>query len=196
MKRILSAACLVLFSHASIVPAQSTTSIEEQINADIMKLEEQIKSDIMKSTTIKAVPIRDAAFSTCFAAEPYSVTIHQLTHGGDMSSKTIYLKGKNGMQEVAMPSTNANVPELLALFKPTFTLKTQADGATLLSAFKTLYTRQSGFLSEIEPKVVQSGTTWTFIMGKFFEKFSGFVIQTDSAGKVTQVKYSLEIPNS
>ena len=183
MRHLFAIAPLLLFvCGAPLASAQNKVSIEDQI-----------KADIAKRTSIKVSPIQDAGLRTCFAFEAYDVTITQKEAGGESSSAAVYVKTKTGVQNLTKPSTNADVPEMLPLIQPGFKLMSQADGVAMLSAIKALYVPKDRLGDDTNPEIVQKGTTWNFIIGKFFQKFSGFVIVTDSAGKITKVSYSLEI---
>jgi len=152
---------------------------------------EQIKQAIMENMQIKASPIHDLGIKKCFSVKAYSVEILTKEVNGTSKQSAIYVKTENGVMEVDKPSTDAKLPELLKMIKPNFKLKTEEDGLTMLSAFKALYPRNQAFPSKVEPHVVRNGATWNFVIDKFFDKLSGFVVKTDTNGKVVKMSYCL-----
>jgi hypothetical protein len=68
---------------------------------------------------------------------------------------------------------------MLPLIQPGFKLMSQADGVAMLPAIIALYVPKDRFGDGTKPEILQKGRTWNFIIGKFFQKFSGFVIVTD-----------------
>ena len=110
------------------------------------------------------------------------------------TSNAIYAKTKNGLLEITRPSTNAEMPELLQIVKPSFRLNSDTDGLTMLSALKSLYKHKRRHRDRFEPHMIQKDRTWYFIFGTFFKKFSGVVMETDVNGKINSIKWGLGIP--
>ena len=97
-----------------------------------------------------------------------------------------------GVKHVQFPGSPSEIKELPELLLPSFRLKKDADGETMLAALKAIYGKQ--FMDrDFKMRISRKRTTWSFITGKFFKKFSGVVMKTDAAGKITSIKRSLSI---
>ena len=159
---------------------------------DIAKVEDAILKEFIENTSIKATALEDASLLKCFQASFYSAEIKMKESGGATYSwDTIHAQTENGMATISEPGTNAEMPELLKLVNPSFRLKTKADGETMMKALKVLF--ESTFDDDVEARVLQEEGKWSFIVGDFFKKFSGFVIETDAEGTITKISRSLEI---
>lgn len=95
------------------------------------------------------------------------------------------------LTRISEPGTNAEMPGLPGVISPEFKLKSKDDGEAMPGALKKPF--GSTFDQDVEHRVVRKGTTWSFITGDFFKKFSGDVFETDAEGKVTKVTRSLGI---
>ncbi|NNM30313.1 MAG: hypothetical protein HKO57_12400, partial [Akkermansiaceae bacterium] len=146
---------------------------------------------IIQNTKVSVEPLKDAALAKCFAVPMHRATITTKDGSGSMQRKAIYAKTGDGLQKVTDPGTDAEIAGLADMVNPAFALKTDADGETMMAAFKAIFPRQ--FDDKVEPRVVRDGTKWEFIADKFFKKFSGFEVTTDAAGKISSIKRSLDI---
>ena len=159
--------------------------------ADRAPIEDQIKKTLFENTTVKAAEIQDLGIATCLSARVYKIEITMGKNQQRGATNTIYAVTAKNLLEIDKPSTNADMPELLALVKPSFKLSDETAGLTMLSAFKAMYPPMG--MNETTPRVIHKGKTWSFILGKFFENFSGFVVQTDATGKIVKIAYVLGI---
>ena len=171
---------------------QPLTEAEQQaIHTAILAREQiEIKTD--------GTRLENKALSTAFNAQFYDTTITQVTKDYSSESEMMLAIQNDQVIELEDPSTNQSVPELKAILKTDFRLKTQQDAAFLEEALDILYPIEVGFGREdLEHKAIQQkGNQWFFIRGVFFRDLKGFVFQTDDSGNILSVDYSLEIPNN
>ena len=141
--------------------------------------------------TLRPTSIDNPVLSRIFMARFFSVEV--VVNGG--SEKETVARQGSGLVQVSTPSTTASMPSFLKLFKPDFRLKSEDDAHGLQDALDVLYPISTDFGSDdVNAKTFKhSGNQWTFIRGKFFDHFKGFVITTDGTGFVTNVQYSLDI---
>ena len=97
--------------------------------------------------------------------------------------------------DVVVSGMSTKVPGFQKLVKSEFRLKSGEDAHTLQDALDILYPISSGFGDEdAHAKTIKHvGNNWTFIRGKFFDHFKGFVFTTNADGVITNVKYLLDI---
>lgn len=140
-------------------------------------------------------PLAGDALGKVFAAKFFKLGVSVGADG--MSVDLVVAKSGDNLLEVTTPSTTADMPDFKTLFKPDFKLKTDADAKSLQAALDLLYPideRFSDGKEDIKAKTFKhTGTTWTFIRGKFFDDFKGFIVKIDANGTVTSVEYSLNI---
>ena len=115
---------------------------------------------------------------------------------GDNSEKVIAVRSGDELVQVAKPSTTAKMPELTKLVKPEFKLAGEADAKAFEVALDAIYPIDATFnKDDLKVKAIkQKGDEWTFIRGKFFEHFKGFVVTTKADGTISEITYSLDIP--
>ena len=162
---------------------------------DIQEIEKQIKNDILdivKKTTVKASVLEDKRLSKCYAAEFYFVEVSTpaVYDGGMYTYKNVYVKTPDGFTPIKQPGTDAPLPELLKVVNPAFKIKTEKDALLLLSTFRKIFPRLN---IEEKPRVMKKGNAWQLVTGNFFKHYSGFEVETDASGKITQFSRSLKL---
>jgi len=169
----------------------SATCLTSVTGADDLKeIEKQIKDDILKNTTVKASLLENKTLSKCYAAEFYYVVVSAPSDYGTQKSKTVYGKTSDGMTKITQPGTDAPLPELLKLVNPAFKIKTEKDALLLLSTISKIFPRLS---IEEKPRVMKKGNAWQLVTGTFFKNYSGFEVETDASGKITQFSRALKL---
>jgi len=138
---------------------------------------------------IEPIPIHTTALQQVVADPVFKLKV---SFGGEMTTTELAAKEGDKVVLISLPSSDANMPKLLNLMSPKFTLKSAQDGAVFQEALDALYPINDDDDSKLK-SVKHDGNQWTFIRGKFFEHFLGFVVTTDKDGKITAIKYSLEI---
>ena len=159
---------------------------------DTRRIEKEILQDILRNTTITVKPIDNPSVAKCFACTFYEARIR--TREGDTSTtrETTCAMTPGGVKHVQFLGSSSEIKELPALLLPSFRLKKGADGETMLAALQAIYGEQ--FVDrDFEMRISRKGSTWSFVTGKFFKKFSGVVMKTDATGRITSIKRSLSI---
>jgi hypothetical protein len=173
---------------ALLVSATGLTAVK---GADgIKEIEKQIKDNILKNTTVKASLLKDKTLSKCYAAEFYNVEVSAPSDYGTQKSKTVYAKTPDGITNITQPGTDAPLPELLKLVNPAFKIKTEKDALILLSTLSKIFPRLN---IEEKPRVIKKGNAWQLVTGNFFKHYSGFEVETDASGKITQFSRALKL---
>lgn len=151
------------------------------------------EKNVTKLIQLDPTPMTGEALAKVFIAKFYSVKV-SMGEDGAMTTLTVARKG-NDMSQVSTPGSTADMPELKALVKPDFKLKTDTDGIVFQAALDVLYPIDDRFDKEdVKAKAVKhSGNQWTFIRGKFFDNLKGIIVTTDANGTITKISYSLEI---
>mgnify|MGYP001545056266 CR=1 FL=1 len=175
----------VLVLMASIaVPAALALDEGTPASAGDQQFFEQHANDIVK---IKADALENPALGKVLTGKFFSLNI---TIGGG-GEKVVAARMGDKAIPIALPDTDADMPDFAKLVKPGFTLKTDADAHALQDAFDVLYPVDK---DDASVKTIRhSGNTWTFIRAKFFDHFDGLIVTTDGSGKITDVKRSLEV---
>ncbi len=172
--------CFV-FSVISIAPGLANPRIEQAI---LKKVNEQTK--------VTAREVKDASVAKCFSGPIYKTEVKYNLNQATYFDKSIYTIKKDDVIEIAVPSTNSEMPELQGIVNPEFKLKTKEDGESLIKAMQALF--GSTFKADkVETHFVQNGTTWTLITGTFLKEFSGYTFETNSDGKITKISRALGI---
>ncbi|WP_439622310.1 hypothetical protein [Gemmata sp.] len=161
----------------------------EEADAETQKFFEANLSKLIK---VKPTLVKDPAVAKVFVVKVYRV---ELTVNNNRFPLQV---SRNGDAIVALKdlSTNQDMPELKAIINPDFKLLNDTDAIVFEAATEALYPLSDGFDDggAAVKQVRHKGTEWTFVRGKFFDKFKGFVVTTDEKGAVTKVRYSLDIP--
>ncbi|HEX5314725.1 MAG TPA: hypothetical protein VFX38_07485 [Gammaproteobacteria bacterium] len=136
-------------------------------------------------------PLANPALAKMFTGRFYNVELNIAGAG----EKIVVAREGNDLIAVTTPSTTADMPGFPKLLKPDFRLKSDEDAHVLQDALDVLYPIDDSFGGEdAQAKTIRhAGNVWTFVRGKFFEHFKGFVFTTDESGAVTKVQYSLDI---
>ncbi len=184
MKRYLTLAVSALLSALPMVSSAGDLTPDEQAFFN------RHTSDLVRFETQR---LDDPVMQEVFAAPVYQVKIFI---GGDDSGPTTSLvvaRVGDKLVSVNVPSSDADMPGLLAMLKPGLKLSTTAEASMVQQALDTI----CPILMSSDKKLKgfsHQGTTWHFVRGEFFESKSGFVFETDAEGKVTAVKYLLRLP--
>ncbi len=130
----------------------------------------EIEVDAIKATAVKNV--FDAAF---------------------FRLKTIpHYDNNGGFHETVLMKHNAKILEvmeadsLVPFIRSDFKLTKQADAAQLKDALKLLLDSATGS----EDEIVQKGNQWILVCDEWFGEKRGFVVATNSTGKVEAIEYS------
>lgn len=131
------------------------------------------------------------ALGKVFSAIIYHVKV--IASDGSYAN-TVVARTGDQITMVTIPGTTTDMQDLVKLFKPDFTLKSEADSHLMQDALDVMYPIDTTFnKDDINAKAIRhAGSQWTFIRGKFFDHFRGFIITTDNSGKVTAVKWTLD----
>lgn len=161
--------------------AQSTTPADQKFFDEHM-------GELVK---LEPAPLDNPELSKVFSARFYEVNVIVAGSG----QKILVARQGNDLVDLTKPSTTAPMPGLRKLLDPGFRLKSDGDAHRLQDALDILYPVDSSFGDEdARAKTIRhAGDEWTFVRGKFFEHFKGFVFTTSADGVVTDVKYSLDI---
>ncbi len=145
-----------------------------------------------KLVKIEPHPLASDALGKVFAAAFFSVDI---TFSGS-NYKLVAARAGDDLKEVTLPSTDADMPDLKAIVKPAFKIAADADAKTFEAALDLLYPINPDFgPDDLKAKTIKhAGDEWTFVRGKFFDHFKGFVIKTNPDGTIAGIRYSLQIP--
>ena len=138
--------------------------------------------------------VESEAIQRVFSARFYEVELK--ISQGPSAWQTVTLRiARSGdkYQTVGLPGSNADMPALAKFFNPEFRLTNRAQAELLQKALDQVYPI-STFGDEKPPKEIrQEGTTWSFVRGKFFDDFKGFVVKTGEEGVIASIAYSLDI---
>lgn len=131
------------------------------------------------------------ALTKVFSAIIYHVKV---VASDGSSANTVVARTGDQITMISIPGTTTDMPDLAKLFKPDFTLKSEADSRLMQDALDVMYPIDTTFnKDDINAKAMRhTGNQWIFIRGKFFDHFRGFIITTDNSGKVTAVKWTLD----
>ncbi|MGH8274108.1 MAG: hypothetical protein ACRES9_07635 [Gammaproteobacteria bacterium] len=140
---------------------------------------------------LKLVSLDNPALPKVFSGQFYKVDVI-VAEGG---TTVIVARQGSELVQMATPSSTADMPGFLKLLSTSFRLESDEDAHKLQDALDVLYPINSDFGGEdAQAKTIKhAGNEWTFVRGKFFEHYKGFVFTTDKKGAVTNVKYSLDI---
>jgi hypothetical protein len=137
--------------------------------------------------------LEDPALAAVFASPFYKVTAG--TKLGDANGGFDLLVTRVGdtLVGVAHPGTDMDLPDLFKLLNPKFRLRNMADAKLLQQALDIVYPIIMSSDQKLKSNR-RNGKNWTFIRGDFLEgKRLGFVFETDPAGAIKSVKYSLQL---
>lgn len=154
--------------------------------ADDQKFFEDHLKDLVK---LKLQPLDAPAVAKVLSGNVYKVRITISQYLID----SVLARVGDKAADLSEPSSNSKMPEFAKVVKPSFKLKTDADAKTLQGVFDSLYPVDGADRLDV---IRHQGDVWTFIDGKFFDHFKGFVVTTDDKGTITEVKRSLEIKKS
>ncbi len=190
MKRVFWSRLVVSFS----VLAFATASYAGDDNdAAVTKfVMEQIQTRLEIEVTAIDGPVQSQVFScTFFHAKPW------LTHeDGSKESWSNYLLVQNGDKIAIMERPDQpkkEKPQLLACLNDSFALTSDSDAMLLLNSIQGIIDEDD---SGDERSVVKTANGWQLITGKFFDDNKGYIVETDTAGKVIDITYVYELPTT
>jgi hypothetical protein len=168
-----------------------------QTNGGPLTADEQAFVSKHTSDVVVVTPRRldDPAVTKVFGVPVYEldITLNQ-GENGTSDQKQLAARIDDKLAPVSRPGTDEDCPWVLKMLSPDFKLQGDDDAKALQSALDQVFPP----VTDDEKKAVafrHNGNDWTFIRGKFMDnKVLGFVFTTDSAGKVSGVKFSLQIP--
>ncbi|MFT5131415.1 MAG: hypothetical protein ACI8W8_005051 [Rhodothermales bacterium] len=143
----------------------------------------------------KAESLSSEAVSKVTNAKVYSVKVTIAGPDGETSEKIKFVKDGDAFSTITRPSTNEKCPELKALIKKDFRLKTEEDAKALEAALDALYplSEHFGGKDKKAKAIRRTANSVTFVRGEFFKDFKGYVFETDDNGAIVEVRYSLGI---
>lgn len=148
-------------------------------------------TDVVRLETTR---LNDATFVRVFSMPFFHVKIIiKQGDGGDESMETIVARSGDKLVSVGRPGTDTDMPDFPKMVSPSFKLKSDADAKDMQAALDVAYP----IIGDDDKKAAtfrHSGTQWTFVRGKFFNNYLGFVFDTDANGTITSAKFSLKIP--
>ena len=157
--------------------------------SDSRSIEKIITEHLSNSLKVSGKTIDSPEISKCFSTPFYTAEV-ELSDLLWKQPRTFALT-TNGVVMIQEPPTDMELPELLDCLDPDFTMIKEDDGEAMLSALKEIY---PNFIDDdVSPRVEKRKNKWVFIFDKFFQKFSGFVIETNASGKITSIERSLGI---
>ena len=189
--RLVTMAFVLLAVYSDVVyPSDRKLSPQEA------RLAEKIKAELLKGMTVQLSPVEDPNIPTCFAAKFYQA-VPTLTVGDSGSASFgsyLYAVAGATIAQIQRPGgDDQDLPGLRKMINPKFRLKSDADGKALLAALDALFESGTVRIEKFDSSVKHEGRTWTFITGKFFKKFKGYLVQTDPTGRITGMRHSLSI---
>jgi len=173
--------------------AFATTAYAGDDNAAVTKfIMEQIQSNL----EIEVTAIDGAAQSEVFSCTFIHAKPWLLHADGSKESWSSYFLVQNGDEISIMEKPNQpgeKKAKLLACLNDGFALTSDADAMLLLNSIQGIIDEDD---SGDERSVVKTADGWQLITGKFFDNNKGYIVQTDSAGKVTGISYVYELPTT
>lgn len=158
-------AMLFSFSAFSQLSDAENKALDELIATQV-----EIEADAIKATALKNV--FDAAFFRL------KTIPHYYNDGG--YRETTLIKHNGQMHEVM------EADSLVPFIRSDFKLTKQADAAQLKDALKLLLDSASGS----EDEIIQKEDQWILVCDDWFGEKRGFVVDTNSTGKVEAIVYS------
>jgi len=180
------------FAIACFAAAVFSTAVARagQLSPDERAFFDKHVSDVIQ---IEPTKIDDPAVVKVFATPFYKVSLVVKDADGEMRQELILARAGDKLVGTSGGHTDADLPQLVQMFNPAFTLKTDADGKTLLRALETVYPTSNSDDRKLQT-VKRSGKQWTVVRGKFFDSKMGYVFTTDAGGKITAAKYVMKLP--
>ena len=164
----------LLFSMLLSFSAFSQLSDAENKALDeLIAIQVEIEADALNATVLKNT--FDATFFRLKTIPHYN------NNGG--YRETVLMKQNGKMLEVS------DAELLVPFIRSDFKLTSMKDAAQLKDALKLLLDSAAGREDEIS----QKGNQWILVCQEWFGKKQGFVVSTDSKGKVLAMKYSGEL---
>ncbi len=155
--------------------------------------DDQAFFDKQTSKFIKLQPKRlsSDAVGKVFSATVYSVVV---VANDSSSNSTVVARTGDDIAMITIPPSTADMPDFVRMLKPDFTIKSDAEAKLFQDALDVIYPIDTTFnKDDINAKAIRhAGNHWTFVRGKFFDHFKGFIVTTDAGGKVIGVKWTLD----
>jgi len=166
--------------------------LSPQLRADDAA-DDQAFFDKQTSKFIKLQPKRLTAdvLNKVFNAILYQVNVVTSDGGGN---NAVVARTGDDIAIITIPSSTAEMPDCVKLIKADFTLKSDADAKMFQDALDVVYPIDTTFnKDDVNARAIRhNGNQWTFVRGKFFDHFKGFIVITEDSGKVTNVKWTLD----
>jgi hypothetical protein len=148
-------------------------------DAENKALDELIASKL----EIDADALKSSVLTNTFDASFFTLkrTPHYNENGGYHES--ILMKQNGKMLEVS------DVEQLIPFIQKDFKLKCQADASQLKEALALLLVNATGR----EDEIIQKGNQWILVCEEWFGDKKGFVVTTETSGKISKVEYSSKL---
>lgn len=186
--------CLVVIA---AILSLSGSSIAADVTAEEAKLIGTAVRKLYKlETTTKR--LESPAIAKLTDAMLYKVEVKIKGPDGTTLENMQMVRNGDEVSSIPSPSTNQDCPEIKALIKPDFRLKTDADAESVEALLDQLYPIEDRFnKKDKEAKAIRKGdNSFTFIRGKFFKDSKGYIFDTDADGVVQKVRFSLRIKDA
>ncbi len=159
---------------------------------DISSDDQSIIDQYILSNTISEKTLLPAdTLSRVFTGTFYRVQAGFNEQNGHSLCNNYYFNIKDGnLAELEEFTTNMKAEQLPLFIRPDFRLNDENSARLFEASLNKIYP-----FDEEEGDVVKhlkKDNQWIFIRGKFFDKFSAFLVATDQEGKITGIDYSLE----
>ncbi|MUJ25675.1 hypothetical protein [Aliivibrio fischeri] len=169
-------------------------STSMMVNAnDVVK--NDIREEVQTWIDIEVAQKKSTIQKMVFSCDFYVASPKFKTPDGGTTGIGGYLFYKNGEQldSLVQPSSNETMPALQSCIKPNFTVTDEDSAQLLMEAIESVFSQDQMFSDSFEKQVKRTTKGWELITGDFFEDLSGYIIKTDKAGKITQIRYSLNL---
>ncbi|WP_155692126.1 hypothetical protein [Aliivibrio fischeri] len=160
---------------------------------DVVK--DDIRKEVQTWIEIEVAQKKSTIQKMVFSCDFYVASPKFKTPDGGTTGIGGYLFYKNGEQldSLVQPSSNETMPALQSCIKPNFTVIDEDGAQLLMEAIESVFAQDQMFSDSFEKQVKRTTKGWELITGDFFEDLSGYIIKTDKAGKITQIRYSLNL---
>ena len=165
------------------------------LSAAELTADEQAFFNRHTSDLVRLEPTRldDPVLARVFSATFYAVQVVIKDADGEQSTGIKAIRLDDKLVPVGRPSTDCEPTDFLKLLNPAFKLRTDADAKALQQALDAAYPINSESDKRAET-FRHAGRSWTFVRGEFFESKLGYIFETDAAGAIKSVKFTLKLP--
>ena len=153
-----------------------------------------IDSHLAELVTVLPVRLQDPALQEAFSTPFYRLEVTLKEADGTSRNSMIVARVGDRLVSVARPSSDQDLPEVQKMIRPAFKLRDVSSGAAFQEALDTIFPIIGGDQETKAKTFWHAGSQWYFARGSFFDKKLGFVLETDGAGTIQSVKFTLKLP--